>query len=226
MELSVVQQAQEILASELAINLKVTKVLDLLNKESCAYYQVLQPAQCLIHRANRGGLMCNPWDMLRVGILQEGPDMSKIKRSVALEIGSKDQVTKNAELVSLGAPNSQRSDGEKTHYGHDIMISCNKQIEQSLQKAPTTCTVTTSHLVCFCSARTEHTEQALLAAIAQPVGNPFRKQWSTRVRQGCGEMEAMRSLAEVFTLASNTGSPSWQGLRSTSEKLPGLPGMP
>lgn len=233
MELRVVQQAQEILASELAINLKVTKVLDLLRKESYAYHQVLQPAQCLIHPANRGGLMCNPWDVHAKGwgILQVGPDMSKIRRSVAFEISSKDQVTKNAELAR----------------------------STNLLPLPTGkerfCTVSSSHLVCFCrcvlySTRTEHTElaavcnnhlnlEALIAASGQPVGNPLEtmvhKGWSweviksdvekalpelphllaqglntdAAVTQGCGEMEAMRSLAEVFTLASNTGSPSW-----------------
>ena len=95
------KQAQEIMASELAINLKVTKVLDLLRQESYAYNQVLQPAQCLIHPKNRAGLICNPWDVHEKGwgFLQVGADLSKIRRSVAFEISSKDHLAKNVELA-------------------------------------------------------------------------------------------------------------------------------
>ena len=204
------QQAQEILAGELAINLKVTKVLDLLRKQSYAYHQVLQPAQCLIHPKKTGGFMCNPWEVHAKGwrILQVGPDMSKIRRSVAFEISSQDQVTKNAELA------------KSTNLLH---VSSSHLV-----------------CFCRCnlySTRTEHTElaavcnhhlnlEALLAASGQPVRNPLEtmvhKGWNWEViksdvekalpelphllaqglntdaamTQGCGEMEAMRSLAD------------------------------
>eukprot|EP00434_Breviolum_minutum_P025120 symbB.v1.2.022193.t1/scaffold1958.1/size138524/4 len=224
---------REILATEMAINLKVNQVLDALHKGGYAFHQSVAPEALLIHPSNRGGLMVNPHDVHAKGfsLLQVGPDLSKIRRSVCFEITNQEQVKKNESLASTS--NLLAKPTGKERY----------------------LTVSSSHLVSFCrcvlfATKTEHADlaklcnghlslEALLASSGTPCGNPLdtmvRKGWNweiikadveksfpelphllaqglntdAAVQQGCGEMEAMRSLAELFTVASSNGTPSW-----------------
>lgn len=224
---------RELLATEMAINLKVNQVLDALHKGGYAFHQSVPPEALLIHPSNRGGLMVNPHDVHAKGfsLLQVGPDLSKIRRSVCFEITNQDQVKKNESLAA--SSNLLAKPTGKERY----------------------LTVSSSHLVSFCrcvlfATKTEHADlaklcnghlslEALLASSGTPCGNPLetmvRKGWNweiikadveksfpelphllaqglntdAAVQQGCGEMEAMRSLAELFTVASSNGTPSW-----------------
>lgn len=224
---------REILATEMAINLKVNQVLDALHKGGYAFHQSVAPEALLIHPSNRGGLMVNPHDVHAKGfsLMQVGPDLSKIRRSVCFEITSQEQVKKNESLAATS--NLLAKPTGKERY----------------------LTVSSSHLVSFCrcglfATKTEHADlaklcnghlslEALLASSGTPCGNPLdtmvRKGWNweiikadveksfpelphllaqglntdAAVQQGCGEMEAMKSLAELFTVASSNGTPSW-----------------
>ena len=88
--------AKDILASEVAINLKVNQVLDALHKGGYAFHQTVPPEALLIHPANRGGLMVNSHDVHAKGytLLQVGPDLSKLRRSVCFEISNQEHVKK------------------------------------------------------------------------------------------------------------------------------------
>lgn len=51
---------REILATEMAINLKVNQVLDALHKGGYAFHQSVAPEALLIHPSNRGGAHGQP----------------------------------------------------------------------------------------------------------------------------------------------------------------------
>lgn len=165
---------REILATEMAINLKVNQVLDALHKGGYAFHQSVAPEALLIHPSNRGGLMVNPHDVHAKGfsLLQVGPDLSKIRRSVCFEVTNQEQVKKNESLAATS--NLLAKPTGKERY----------------------LTVSSSHLVSFCrcvlfATKTEHADlaklcngrlslEALLASSGTPRGNPL----DTMVRKG------------------------------------------
>ncbi len=157
--------------------------------------------------------------------------MSKIRRSVCFEISNQGQIKKNESLAATSNLLANPTGKERylTVSSSHLVSFCRCVLFATKTEHADLAKLCNGHL----------SLEALLASSGTPCGNPLetmvRKGWSweiikadveksfpelphllaqglntdAAVQQGCGEMEAMRSLAELFTFASNSGNPSW-----------------
>ena len=74
--------------NEMGINQKAAKALAGLQQAGLAYTTVLKPKEVLIHPSNRGGQMCNHFDVISKGksICQVGWSLQKVGPSVCVEL--------------------------------------------------------------------------------------------------------------------------------------------
>ena len=92
------------------INIRASKAIQMLKSMGLAYAQKLLPEEVLIHPDNRGGQMCNCWDVWAKGeqICSVGWDKNKIREPVAFELPV--DVTKRADMVAANANLAAQSD--------------------------------------------------------------------------------------------------------------------
>ena len=137
MEPATKAKMKEIMNSSDGVNKKLEAILSLLTLANLCYGIVLKPAELLVHPQNRGGQMCNPFDVHKKGstILQSGLKVDLLgPSSVAIELSQ--NPTKREEQLNA---NQKMIDAPEGMLGH-------------MTKQERYLTLGNSHMVMFCRA--------------------------------------------------------------------------